>query len=349
VKLLAEPVRLWLLVDRNERVATREGALRRGLSELPDEGESLQLGLNLLNGLDRSPNAPLPEVIAALLRQTERLAQHMTAAADAAGYSEVKLTGGGELVATPELLNRIPELPARGQSGELLPLADWRARAVPNVPDEVFRLIRANAVDAPSLAAMAEAGDGTAIPACRCNSLLLLPTTDFERGMLRAVQCQPTDPVSIALADGHTLARFPELAGWSALHCARRAVAEHRAWLASDAWVFPSHGWVGVQSAPNDPKMRTLGLLFTAARAALFLESIVDGDPELAVTVAGVADCLVARDSSCSDLVHSALHDFRASRAGDANNPIQVVAAMLDAVRNLSAYSGASALSMTAR
>lgn len=348
VKLIAEPVRLYLWVNGGERVATREAALRRGLSELPDEREALELGLNLLNTLHRSPDAPLQAVIAALIRHTARLAQHMSAAADAAGSVDVRLVGGEELLVTPKVGNRMHELRARREAAELLPLADWRARAVPAVPDEVLMLIQPNALDAAFLGATAHADYGDAIPACRYNSMLLLPTTDFERGMLRAVQCQPTDPVSIALADGRTVAPFPELAGWSALHCARRAVAEHRAWLAADAWVYPTHGWVGVQSAPNDAKMRTLGLLFTAARAALFLESIVEGDPELAVTVAGVADCLVARDSSCSDIVHSALHEFRASRAGDSTDPNQV-AAMLDVVRNLSAYAGSSALSPAAR
>src|SRR4029078_11754709 len=102
------------------------------------------------------------------------------------------------------------------------------------------------------------------------------------------------------LADGRAVARFPELAGWSAVHCARRAVAEHRAWLSADGGAYPPHGWVGMQSAYSEPSMRTMGLLFTAARAALFLESIDEGRPELAVTVAGVADCLVGRDSRCS-------------------------------------------------
>lgn len=328
VKLLAEPVRLLLWVEHGERVATREDALRRGLSELPDEREVLQLGLDLLKALPRSPDAPLPEVIAALLRQTERLALHMSAAADAAGSVDVKLTGGN--------------------SGELLPLADWRARAVPSMPDEAMMLIQAKAVDPPFLAAIAQADGGDAIPAFHYNSMLFMPTTNSERGMLRAVQCQPTDPVSIALADGQTIARFPELAGWSAAHCARRAVAEHRAWLASDNWVNPSHGWVSMQSAPNKESIRTLGLLFTAARAALFLESIVEGDPELAVSVAGVAERLVARDSSCSDVVRSALHDFRAARAANSTDPIPV-AGMLDVVRNLSAYAGSSALSTAAR
>jgi hypothetical protein len=348
VKLIAEPVRLWLWVEGAEQVATREAALQRGLSELPEEREVLQLGLDLLKALPSSPTPPLPEVIAGLLRHTERLAAQMSAAAEAAGSVDVRLTGCEELAVAPDTVSRMHALHAHAEYGQLLPLADWRARAVPSVPDEAIMLIHANAVDPAFLAATANAYDGNAIPAFRYTRMLVMPTTDPERGMLRAVQCQPTDPVSMALADGRTVARFPELAGWSAVHCARRAVAEHRGWLAANAGVTPPHGWVGMQSWSSEPTMRTMGLLFTAARAALFLESIDEGHPELAVTVAGVADCLVARDSSCSDVVHSALHDFRASRAGDSNTPIHV-AALLDVVRNLSAYSGASALSMTAR
>ena len=348
VKLLAEPVRLWLWVEHAEQVATREAALRRGLSELPGEEEVLQLGLDLLKALPHSPRPPLRDVIAGLLRHTERLAAHMSTAADAAGSVDVKLTGCEELAVTPDVVDRMHALHARGEYGELLPLADWRARAVPSMPDEAMMLIQANAVHPAFLAATAHADSGDAIPAFRYNSMLVMPTTNRERGMLRAVQCQPTDPVSMALADGRTIARFPELAGWSALHCARRAVAEHRGWFAASGVVYPPHGWVGIQSGCSEPTMRTMGLLFTAARAALFLESIEEGHPELAVTVAGVADCLVARDSSCSDVVHSALHDFRASRAGECKDP-RPVAALLDIVRNLSAYAGSSALSPAAR
>jgi hypothetical protein len=270
----------------------------------------------------------------------------MSAAADAAGSVDVRLTGSEELAVTPDVVARMRALTAGGESRGLLPLADWRARAVPSMPDEAMVLIQANAVDPAFLSATAHADSGDAIPAFRYNSMLVMPTTNPERGMLRAVQCQPTDPVSVALADGRTVARFPELAGWSAVHCARRAVAEHRGWLAANGSVSPPHGWVGMQSGCSERTMRTMGLLFTAARAALFLESIDEGHPELAVTVAGVADCLVARDASCSDVVHSALHDFRASRAAGSNDASQV-AAMLDVVRNLSAYAGSSALSMT--
>ena len=107
-------------------------------------------------------------------------------------------------------------------------------------------------------------------------------------------------------------------------------------------------GWVGVQSGPCDPKARTLGLIFTAARAALFLESIVEGDPELAVTVAGVAERLVARDSSCRDSVENALGDLRITHADGDADP-QSVAAMREVVRNLRAYGGSPALAMGVR
>jgi hypothetical protein len=347
-KLIAEPVRLWLWVERTEQVETREAALRRGLSELPEEREVLQLGLDLLKALPRSPHPPLPEVIAALLRHTERLALQMGAAAEAAGSVEVRLAGSAQLAVTSDMVDRIHALNALGESGELLPLADWRARAVPNVPDEAIMLIQANAVDPAFLALMAHADGGDAIPAFRYNSMLIMPTTNPERGVLRAVQCQPTDPVSMALADGRTIARFPELSGWSALHSARRAVAEHRAWLGANGSVYPPHGWVGMQSGCSEPTMRTVGLLFTAARAALFLESIVEGDPELAVTVAAVAERLVERDSSCRDAVGTALHAFRASRAAECKDP-RPVAPLLEVVRNLSAYAGSPAFSRAQR
>jgi hypothetical protein len=320
----------------------------RGLGELPDEREILQLGLDLIKALPHSPSPPLSEVIAALLRHTERLAQHMTAAAEEAGHVDVRLTGAEELVVASDVRDRMDAFLARGLSAELLPLADWRACAVPGVPDETFMLIQADAVDPAFLAATANADGGDAIPAFRYHSMMILPTTSPERGMLRAVQCQPTDPVSAALADGHAVARFPELAGWSALDSAMRAVAEHRGWLEADGVVYPPHGWVGVQSGCGEPTVRTLGLLFTAARAALFLESIVEGDPELAVTVAGVAERLVARDSSCRDAVETALHDFRASRADECED-IRPVAPLLEVVRSLPAYAGSPAFSMATR
>ena len=350
VKLLAEPMRLWLWVERGEQVATREAALRRGLTELPEEREIFELGLSLLKALPNSPRPPLPEVIAALLRQTERLAAHMSTEADEAGWVDVKLTGCEQLHVTREVGERMHALQARGESVDLLPLADWRARAVPALPDESMILAQATEVSPALLAAMANADHGDAISALRYNSMLVMPTLNSERGTLRAVQCQASDPVSIALADGQQIARFPELAGWSALHCARRAIAEHRGWLTAAGWSYPPHGWVGVQSAKSSPHTRTMGLLFSAARAALFIESIDEGRPELAVTIAGVAERLISRDSSCSNVVSSALEEYRASRSGklDKCNDPRSVAAMLEVVCNLPSYAGSSELSPAA-
>jgi DNA-binding NarL/FixJ family response regulator len=56
---------------------------------------------------------------------------------------------------------------------------------------------------------------------------MVLPAERW-RSRLRAVTCPVTDPVSFALVAGGTVARFPNVDGWSAEHAARRAVAEHR-------------------------------------------------------------------------------------------------------------------------
>jgi hypothetical protein len=103
-----------------------------------------------------------------------------------------------------------------------------------------------------------------------------------------------------------------------------------------------------MQSEPRELTVRTMGLLFTAARAALFLESIIEGDPELAVTVAGVAQCLIARDPGCRDAVETALHDFRVARAAESQN-VRSVTQMLDVVHNLPTYAGSPALAMSVR
>jgi hypothetical protein len=266
----------------------------------------------------------------------------MIEASGETGYVDVRLTGASEILVTPQLRERVQHL-----AGRLLPLADWRALAAPRVPDEALFLLGAERVDPVSLAEAARADDGDGVPGVHYNSMMLLPTLDPERGLLRSVQCEPSDPVSMALARGQATARFPRLAGWSAVHCARRAVAEHRGWLRSEGWVSPPHGWVGMQSAPGNPNVRTLGLLFTAARAALFLESIREGDPELAVTVSGVADRLVAREPGSRAAVEDALHDLRAMSAGESNVTARVDG-LLDVLRSLPGYSQ-SAFEMAAR
>lgn len=106
--------------------------------------------------------------------------------------------------------------------------------------------------------------------------------------------------MSIALIEGARVARFSNLAGWSA----RRATAEHRAWLAA---------WRGQDASAITP-LHTLGTLFTAARAALFLESLETGSPELPLTVAAVARRLEQFGSRTGVVAQEAFESFRARR-----------------------------------
>lgn len=92
------------------------------------------------------------------------------------------------------------------------------------------------------------------------------------RPVLRSAKCSAADPVPFALLAGESEARFSELRGFSAAEAARRAVAEHRAWL-------------GGGGSGRD------GLL-SAARAGLFARSLADGQPELALDEPSVLERL---------------------------------------------------------
>jgi hypothetical protein len=336
VKLIAEPVRLRSWIERGEYLATREEALRRGLSETSEENNAIRLALHLMKELPRSPRPPVGDAIDALLRQTQRISETLSAAADAAGYVDVRLTGGDDIIASAEVKAEIEAFRTSAVSFKMLPLADWRARVVPGVPDEAMFVSEPAGVDSKLLATFAPVREAT--PVFFTHRVMLLPTTSSEKGMLRSVQCEATDPVSFALAGGSAFARFPELRGWSAADCARRAVAEHRAWLDILEWTAPPHGWVGPQPSPREPHLRTLGLLFTAARAALFLETLAEGEPQLAVSAAGVAELLVSRERALADVVESAVYALRRARAMQAAD-LSCISPLLDVVRRLPAYS----------
>jgi hypothetical protein len=334
VKLLAEPVRIWSWIERGEVIGTREEALRRGLREHVEEEDAMRLGLDLLRTLPRSPVPPLTEVVPAFARLSRKLAQRFTAVVDAAGWTEVRLLwrNARELAVEPRTR------PAWAGSGSaLLPLADWRARAVPGLPDETFTRIGGEATDVALLAALARAGDAT-VPALLWGGLLVLPTIDRERGVLRAVQCAATDPVSMALAAGRTSARFPDVPGWSARDSARRAVAEHAAWLAGSGVMAPPHGWVGPQTDRRCGTVRTLGLLLTATRAALFFESLEEDAPELALTVAALVEPLSARRPDARGVAEDAVGVFLECRRGGGDPSRELVTRFGDLVRALPAY-----------
>ena len=334
VKFLAEPVRILAWLQRGERIATRVEALRRGLHEIPEEKESFRLGIELDRALPRSPEPPLGEVIPAFTRLSRKIAAHLSAAAETAGYSEVRLLWGGdrELALDPESRNRLKGLEETNGPVALLPLADWRARVAPEVPDEAFTVLDGDATRPEVLAAAAHVSHAGVFPVFRTDGLLLLPTLRWERGTARAVQCESTDPVSMALIEGARTARFPNLAGWSVRDSARRAAAEHRARLAA---------WPRQDTSPIPP-LRVLGMLFTAARAALFLESLETGAPELPLTAAAVARHLEHSGGGAGDVAQGAFESFRAGRERGVPIPQGLLSAFESVVGDLRAYRDSS-------
>ena len=332
VKFLAEPVRILTWLRHGDRIATRVEALRRGLEEMPEEEEAFRLGIELERALPRSPAPPLDEVIPAFTRLSLVIAAHISAAAEIAGYTDVRLLWGDqrELALHPEALSRLNGLTETNGAVELLPLADWRARVAPEIPDETFVVLAGDATRPSVLAAAARASYAGTFPVFRTDGLLVLPTLQWARGMTRAVQCESTDPVSMALIEGARVARFPNLAGWSARDSARRATAESRARL--DAWA-------GYDTSTMNP-LHAVGMLFTAARSALFLESLEAGSPELPLTVAAVARRLEQSGSSTAGVAQEAFESFRVARQQGRPTPKALISAFEQVVRDLPGLRG---------
>jgi hypothetical protein len=212
-----------------------------------------------------------------------------------AGTTEVRLVGSDPPPAPP-------------------PLCDWRALVWAAQPADALAPLPGDPrnLDALGVAVMAHP-DGT-YPALRTDGLLVLPADTYWRGRMRAVQCELTDPVSFALLDRRPQARFPNVAGWSAHDWARRAVAERRAAVA----------------AATEPA-RELRALLSTVRAVLFLESLLAGEPELAVTVEAAVAQLARREP----VAEEALHHYREYALRRTKPPPNVVAALRDVVMGL--------------
>ncbi|MGH2992434.1 MAG: hypothetical protein ACRDL1_02730, partial [Solirubrobacterales bacterium] len=207
----------------------------------------------------------------------------------------------------------------------LLPLVDWRALARPALPDEAFSPIGGSAADPALIAGAAIAGRSGPYPVLRDDRLLTLPTSMRRRAVLRSVQCPVTDPVSFALLDGSPFARFPNVRGWSVEDTAKRAVAEHRAWLAARA-------------DEGDDGIETLGILFSAARAALLLESVHGGAPELALTADAVARRLGDRQPDAGSVPTESYDEYRTCRARGGHPRAATVSALRGCVLGLAPY-----------
>jgi hypothetical protein len=300
-KLVSEPCRIWLWLARRERYDRRRDALRRAARLLPEEREPIERTLAAYDELRHGRRPPLDDSLAALVRLSTLVAEELAAQVEPGGVLEVRLEGNGVQ----------PGSAFAGSSPDLLPLVDWRACVLPSLLDEAFALVDGDLSDPGSVASIAaRPGPHGAL---RSGPLLVFPTTQlWHRGLLRSIQCPVTDPVSFALLDGRDRALFPRVAGWSAPDLARRAVAELRAWLHTGS---PRHRstrlWLEPPPSPEEPSARTVSMLLSCARAALFLESLEDGEPALQTTAAAIAAALGRRGDEALATAYAAKRAYR--------------------------------------
>jgi len=279
VKLVSEPLRAWLWLERAEAPRTRHEALTVGLRALPEEEPALRRALDLERGLHRLPEAPLADAVAFLVRLTGRVAAALAVDAADAGSDAVRLVGEAG-----DLLLPASDTPSTG----LLPLADWRALVAPRLPDEALAPHAGDPADPAVIAAAARRWRAGALPALRTGVVTVLPTIEaYREGMLRAVASSATDPASSALLDGLDIAAFPRLRGWSAADVAARAVAEHAAWLRAAPAGPPPRRYLALGPVPQT--VVAVARLLTAARAAVFAAGVDRGDPVLPVAVRAAA------------------------------------------------------------
>jgi predicted nucleotidyltransferase len=322
VKLASEPLRVWHWVVSGTPPPNRREALQRGSELFPEERRTFERARELLDALHRSPDPSLSEFLPTFVRLTARVSERLQADVEAAGTTEVRLAEG-ELALRARAEDPLKALTSR--KPRLLPLVDWRALARPTLPDEVFSPIGGSAADIDVVAGAAMAGRSGPYPALRDDRLLTLPTSRARRAVMRSVQCPVTDPVSFALLDGEAVARFPKVRGWSIEDAATRAVAEHRSWLAA----CPDTGGGSVEA---------LGMLFSAARAGLLLESLRDGAPELPLTAEVVARRLADRDPGAGSAALESYEEYRTCRARGGQPDVVTVTALRAHVAGLAPY-----------
>jgi hypothetical protein len=324
VKLLAEPARIYLELTGRPVPSGRRSALEAARGAFPEEEETLQRGLGLVERLHTRPEPPLQEAIGYLARMTARVARVVEIDAQAASATEVALVGHGSdpLALAPDGARGLRALGVTRDG--LVSLVDsWARAAVPYLPDEVFAIVDGDPSDPADLARMIGACGEASYAALRGPGFLVMPVP-ATRGVLRAVQCPATDPVSFALADGSNHARFPRLPGLSAEDAARRAVAEHAAWLDR-------------QPRGGVRTLRALGSLLTAARAAIFLETVLERRGELPLTMAATARMLGDREGG-EFLAEEAFETYEACRR-EGTDPHRRIVIVLDRiVRDLPAY-----------
>jgi hypothetical protein len=321
VKAVADPARIWLWLALGERTDGRRGTLERALSAMPEHERALRAAIDLERRIASAPANP--EFAAHAVAMAGAVADLITRELDHHGHDDVRLVDDGELT-----LPRNPawRLASVSREPRLVPLVDWRALCgawligdgvpPPAPPDETLAPVGLDPANLGELRTAVLAGDAGPYPALRSGPLLVLASRPWSRTQLRAVQCAATDPVSFALLDRHASAGYPAVAGWSADHTAGRAVSE------------------------SAPRLATgnLPALVTAARAALFLLSVRDGEPTLTITASATLRALADHCGGSPAAVDEAREALRCQRLGTGEPPRATVDALRSLVAGLPPY-----------
>jgi hypothetical protein len=308
VKLVAEPAGTALWLADGRRRGHRAEVLAEALDAFPEERDGIAAALDQWRVLPRSPEPDIDLMLSALAGISRRIAAEIIRRAALNPGTAVDLVGAD----------------TAGRRREL-PLVDWRARVLGVRPDPVFVPVEGDIADRRRLlAAVADARPGV-YPAVRERDLLVMPTADAAAARLRGIECPPTDPVSFALAEGRAQALFPDLPGWAARDCALRAVAEHARLLR-------------VPGTYEDENGEGFARLFAAARAALFLESVEQGDPELVLTAAAASERLRDRAPADASVVDEACAGYLEGRESGRPAPPGLAERFRGLVRALPAF-----------
>jgi len=316
VKLVAEPLRILLWLEHGERHHQRVAILQRGLQTHPEEAAAIRDALDLRRRLHRVRVAPVAAVLPCFVRLTSRIAAHLAAELDPLAATTVELLGVNGTAAD------------RPPTDAPQPLCDWWALVRAPAREESFVAV-AGWVGDPSVLAGAAARSGAGDRVTLLHDELMV-RPHLESSSLRSLGFPASDPVSAALVAGRATARYPDVSGWSATDTAARAVAEHRAWLRS----LPP--WTGGE--PDRILRRRLSGMFSAARAALFQETLAAGVPALTVTYAASARVLAGRVDGARGTVEDAFAGYRTWTDGGPRPSVATLDALGTVVRSLPCY-----------
>jgi hypothetical protein len=286
-KLVVHSARTWLAIEHGMGPPSAQAVIEQALVLLPEEEQGLRHALDLRASLGCRRESMWDEALPVFVRLSGRVAKRLGAAADEAGRVEVRLSGAPT-------------------EGPLLPLLDWRGLVLPVAPEDYFVLTSGDPANRSTLASCVRASEDGRYRVLRTSDMLVLAAGDpWTRSFLRAAACGATDPVSFALSDGSSIARFPRLAGWSVEDVVRRAVDEHRAWLEQTPadGTLAEREWIDGRLAGVAAPLRVAAKLFTAARAAMLHESLSEGSPELAISVESLSTLLAVRYPDARGLV----------------------------------------------